>query len=336
MKAFIVESPRQVVVRDVPYKAPGAGELTIQVKRCGICGTDVHIYQGDFISHYPLTPGHEFAGIVHEVGPGITSFVPGDRVAVDPSIFCGECEFCLSGRGNHCEYWAATGDTVDGAMAEYVKVPADTVFSLPDSMTFEQGAFLEPIACVVHGMNQLQLRVGQSVLVFGAGSMGQLLVQALTHAGAGELTVVDVSPEKLALAQQFGATHTVLSKDLATELSHRMGRRGFDVVIDVTGIPSVIQTQFAYLAPKATHMQFGVAPVDATIAIHPFEIYRNDWRLIGSMAINHTYKAALDWTKAGRFFVDPLVSKVLTLDDLPAFFAAGKSADMMKVQITYE
>ncbi len=335
MKAFVVESPRHAVVKEVPYPKPGEGEITVQVKRCGICGTDMHIYQGDFISHYPLTPGHEFSGIVHEVGLGVTVFEKGDRVAVDPSIFCGECEFCLSGRGNHCEHWGATGDTVDGAMAEFVRVPAHTVFSLPDDITFEHGAFLEPIACVVHGMNQLELRVGQSVLLFGAGSMGQLLVQALTHGGAGELTVVDVAPEKLELAKQYGATRGVLSKDIDIELGHRKGRRGFDVVIDVTGIPSVIQTQFAYLAPKGTHMQFGVAPVGAQIAIHPFEIYRNDWRLVGSMAINHTYKAALDWMKAGRFQVDDLVSKVVTLDDLPAFFEHGKSAEMMKVQVTY-
>ena len=335
MKAFIVESPRHGVVREVPYPKPGVGEVTIQVKRCGICGTDIHIFQGDFISHYPLTPGHEFSGIVHEVGLGVTAFAKGDRVAVDPSIFCGECEFCLSGRGNHCEHWGATGDTVDGAMAEFVKVPAHTVFALPDDITFEQGAFLEPIACVVHGMNQLELKVGQSVLLFGAGSMGQLLVQALVHGGAGELTVVDVAPEKLELAKRYGATHGVLAKDLETELGHRKGRRGFDVVIDVTGIPSVIQTQFAYLAPKGTHMQFGVAPVDATVSLHPFAIYRNDWRLVGSMAINHTYKAALYWMKAGRFNVDDLVSKVMALDDLPAFFEQGKTADMMKVQITY-
>ncbi len=336
MKALVVEGPRQVAVREVEYPVPGPDEVTVAVKRCGICGTDAHIYQGDFISHYPLIPGHEFAGVVHEVGANVSGFAPGDRVAVDPSLFCGECEFCLSGRGNHCVQWGAIGDTVDGAMAEYVKVPARTVFHLPDAMTFAQGAFIEPIACVVHGMNQLNLRVGQSVLMFGAGSMGQLLTQALAHAGAGELAIVDVSPAKLELARKNGATEGYLSAELEESLGHRKGHRGFDVVIDATGIPAVIQSEYSYLAPKGTHMQFGVAPTAATIAIRPFDIYRMDWRLIGSMAVNHTYRAALQWMEAGRFRVDPLISQVISLTEAPSFFASGKNPDIMKVQIAFE
>jgi len=336
MLALIVEGPRQVSVQEVPYPTPGPGEVTIAVKRCGICGTDLHIYEGDFISHYPLIPGHEFAGLVHEVGAGVSGFSPGDRVAVDPSLFCGQCEFCLSGRGNHCLRWGATGDTVNGAMAEYVRVPVHTVFHLPPGMSFAQGAFIEPIACVVQGMRQLQLQVGQSVLLFGAGSMGQQLVQALVHAGAGELTVVDVSQPKLNLAQHFGATQGVLSANLEAQLGHRKGHRGFDVVIDVTGIPAVIQSEFEFLAPKGTHMQFGVAPIGASVSIQPFEIYRNEWRLIGSMAVNHTYNAALQWMEAGRFQVDSLISQEILLSELPSFFAQGKSPDIMKVQVTFE
>lgn len=336
MKAFVVDGPRHASVQEVAYPTPGPGEVTVAVMRCGICGTDMHIYEGDFISHYPLIPGHEFAGLVHEVGAGVSDFVPGDRVAVDPSIFCGECEFCLSGRGNHCLRWGATGDTVNGAMAEYVKVPEHTVFHLPADMSFAQGAFIEPIACVVQGMRQLQLQVGQSVLLFGAGSMGQQLVQALVHAGAGELAVVDVSQAKLNLAQSFGATSGVLSKNLSAQLGHRKGHRGFDVVIDVTGIPAVIQSEFEFLAPKGTHLQFGVAPIESSVSIKPFEIYRNEWRLIGSMAVNHTFKAALQWMQAGRIQVEPLLSQEISLADLPSFFAQEKNPDRMKVQLTFE
>jgi 2-desacetyl-2-hydroxyethyl bacteriochlorophyllide A dehydrogenase len=336
MKAVVVEAPKQVVVREVPYPEPDAGEVTIQVKRVGICGTDLHIYQGDFLSSYPLTPGHEFSGVVDKVGAGVSRFRVGDRVAVDPSLFCGKCEFCLSHRGNHCENWGAIGDTTTGAMAEYVKVPEEIVFHLPDHMSFAQGAFIEPVACVVHAMNQLELKVGQHVLLFGAGSMGQLLIQALSHAGAAELAVVDVDETKLEMASKNGATHTYLSKDIGEALKHRTKHRGFDVVIDVTGIPSVIQSQFQYLGPKGTHLQFGVAPIDAEVSIRPFDIYHMDWRLIGSMAVNRTYRAALDWMEAGRFNVEPLVSKVIRIDDVPEFFSAGKAADVMKVQISFE
>lgn len=336
MKALVMESPRNAVVKEVPYPAPGPDEITIQVKRTGICGTDLHIYQGTFMPTYPLIPGHEFAGVVHEVGANVTRFKAGDRVAVDPSLLCGSCDYCLSARGNHCIHWAAIGDTVNGAMAEYVKVPEKNAFHMPEKMTFSEGAFVEPIACVVHGMNQLQLKVGQSVLLFGAGSMGQLLIQALSHAGAGELAVVDVSDNKLEMAIKNGATAGFLSKDIEANLEHRKKHNGFDVVVDATGIPQVIQTQLQYLAPKGTHLQFGVAPQDATISIRPFDIYHMDWKLIGSMAVNHTFKPALDWIAAERFQTTPLVSNVLRLHEVPGFFAAGKAADIMKVQISFE
>lgn len=336
MKALVMESPRKAVIKEVPYPKPGPNEVAIQVKRCGICGTDLHIYNGTFMPKYPLIPGHEFAGVVHEVGEGVTVFKPGDRVAADPTLLCGKCEYCLSGRGNHCVEWKATGDTENGAMAEYVTVPQENVFRLPETMSFAQGAFIEPIACVVHGMNQLDLKVGQSVLLFGAGSMGQLLIQALTHAGAGELAVVDVSPNKLELSLANGATHAYLSSELETKLAGRKRHNGFDAVVDATGIPAIIQSQFQYLAPKGTHLQFGVAPQGAKIEISPFDIYHMDWKLVGSMAINHTYKAAMDWVGAGRFRVDPILSEVIRLEDVPAFFASGKAPDKMKVQISFE
>ncbi|MCL6548444.1 MAG: zinc-dependent alcohol dehydrogenase family protein [Alicyclobacillus sp.] len=336
MKALVVEGPRKAVVKEVPYPKPGAREVTIQVKRVGICGTDFHIYLGEFLSPYPLIPGHEFSGVVHDVGEGVTEFRPGDRVAVDPSLFCGRCEYCLTHRGNHCEQWGAIGDTTDGALAEYVKVPVENVFLLPDNMSFADGAFIEPVACVVHGMNQLQLRVGASVLLFGAGSMGQLLTQALSHAGAGELVVVDVDPVKLELAIQHGATGAVLSRELEERLGHRKGHRGFDVVVDVTGISSVIENEFQFVAPAGTYMQFGVAPQNATVSIKPFDIYHKDMRLVGSMAINHTYKAALDWMKAGRFDVSYLVSSVIPVEELPALLESGKASNVMKVQVSFE
>ncbi len=336
MKAVFVEAPHKVVVRDVPYPEPSSDEVTIQVKRCGICGTDLHIYQGDFLSEYPIIPGHEFSGIIDKVGDGVSHFKLGDRVTVDPSLFCGECEFCLSGRGNHCEFWGAIGNTTSGAMAEFVKVPASIVFHLPDHIPFAEGAFVEPVACVVHGMNQLQLKVGQSVLLFGAGSIGQLLIQALAHSGAAILTVIDVDESKLAMARNYGATHTHLSKDITTVLANKTGRRGFDAVIDVTGIPSIIQSAFDYLGPKGSYLQFGVAPSDAKISINPFNIYHMDWRIIGSMAVNHTFRSALDWMSAGRFNVESLISKTINIDDVPTFFSEGKSSNIMKVQITFE
>ncbi|WAH37962.1 zinc-dependent alcohol dehydrogenase family protein [Alicyclobacillus dauci] len=336
MKALVIEGPKTAVIQEVPYPTPGEKEVTIRVKRCGICGTDFHIYQGEFLSPYPLIPGHEFSGVVEEVGPGVTQFTKGDRVAVDPSLFCGECEFCLTHRGNHCVNWGATGDTVNGALAEFVKVPAQNVFKLSNDLSFAAGAMIEPLACVVHGVNRLELKVGQSVLIFGAGSMGQLLTQALSRAGAGELVVVDVDQSKLDVALAHGATAGYLSQNIDQALSHRVGHAGFDVVIDVTGIPAVIETEFKYVAPTGTFMQFGVAPEKSSVSINPFDVYHKDLRIIGSMAINRTYGAAVNWINAGRFDIDSLISTVVSLEEIPALLEGGKASNVMKIQVSFD
>ena len=214
MKALVFEAPKQAVVKEVPYPKPKAGEVTIKVANVGVCGTDIHIFEGEFISPYPIIPGHEFSGTIHELGEGVSGFQLGERVAADPTLYCGECEFCLTKRTNQCLNWGALGNTVNGSMAEYVAVPARNVVKLPDTMSFAEGAFIEPMACVVHAMNRLDMKVGDRVILFGAGAMGQQLVSSLIQAGASELIVVDVSQSKLDKAVARGASRGILSKDL--------------------------------------------------------------------------------------------------------------------------
>jgi 2-desacetyl-2-hydroxyethyl bacteriochlorophyllide A dehydrogenase len=329
MKALVIEKPHHAVVKEVPYPAPAAGEVTIRVENVGICGTDFHIFEGEYISPYPIIPGHEFSGVIHEVGDGVTGLKPGDRVTADPCIFCGECEYCLSHRGNHCLNWQALGNTRNGTMAEYVNVPARNVVKIPDTMSFEEAAFIEPMACVVHGVNRLDLKAGDRVILFGAGAMGQQLVQAVSHLGASELVVVDVSQKKLDLALQLGATKGVLSGDLRKE-DYPFG---FDAVIDVTGIPKVIEKEFDFLGPTGKYLQFGVTPTDATISINPFKLYQKDWTLLGSMAINYTFLPAFHWVKEGRIQLKPLISKVISLEEVPEFLSKPKDPDLFKVQI---
>ncbi|REK54319.1 MAG: alcohol dehydrogenase [Thermobacillus sp.] len=329
MKALVIEKPNHAVIKEVPYPEPGPGELTVKVERVGICGTDFHIFAGTFLSPYPLIPGHEFSGVVDKVGEGVEGFVPGDRVTADPTLLCGECEYCLTRRGNQCLKWGALGDTTDGAMAEYVKLPARNAVKIPDTMSFAEAAFVEPVACVVHGMNRLDLKMGDRVILFGAGAMGLQLVQAIAAAGASELVVVDVSPNKLQLALGLGATRGVLSGELKPEDFPR----GFDAVVDATGVPAVIERALGFLGPAGKFLQFGVAPQNAEIRINPFKLYHKDWTLIGSMAINHTFLPAFRWVKEKRIKLEPLVSKVITLEETPDFLARPKDPDLLKVQI---
>jgi len=331
VKALVFEKPYQAVVRDFPDPQAGEGEIVIKVHRAGICGTDLHIYEGDYLSNYPIIPGHEFAGTVAEVGAGVKDFAVGDRVAADPNIFCGSCLYCRTHRANQCSNFAAIGVTRHGAMAEYVAVPARTAVKLPDHLTFQQAAMIEPVACVVYALQRLSVRPGDRAILFGAGAMGQQLVQALRSTGVSELAVVDLSDDKLALAMQYGATHPIHANNLEAVLP--AGKRNFDIVVDATGIPKVIEQAISYIGPAGKYLQFGVAPKSATIPLRPFQLFNLDWTLIGSMAIHHSFIPAVQWVATERIAVDPIVTKVIGLQEAAQYFQSARSPRDMKVQI---
>lgn len=331
MRALVIEEPNKAVIKEVEAPIAGPGEVVIQVERVGICGTDIHIYKGEFISPYPIIPGHEFSGIVHEIGEGVTGFQAGDRVTADPSLFCGNCEYCLTHRSNQCVNWNALGNTVNGSMAEYVAVTARNVVKIPDTMSFEEAAFIEPMACIVHALNRLQIQAGNRILLFGAGAMGQLLIQSVVRTGASQLAVVDVSEAKLDMSLKFGATEGILFDQLDTFA--KQNPNGFDIVIDATGIPAVIEKALTFMGPTAKYLQFGVTPEDASIRINPFTLYHKDWTILGSMAINQTFLPAFNWIKGKRLDLTPIVSKVISLEEMPAFLAGPRDSGLMKAQI---
>ncbi len=227
MRAIVLDQPGSFRVAKVPDPTPGPGQIVVKVDACGICGTDLHIMDGEFPpTPYPITPGHEFAGTVVEVSADVRiDLSAGTRVAVDPSLYCGYCRRCRAGRDNLCENWAAIGDTVDGAFAEYVAVPAGNAHRLPDGFDGQLGAMVEPLACAVHGLRRLGPVSGDTVVLTGAGTMGLLLLQLLAHAGAGPVTVVDRVAERLEVARKLGAAQ------VATDIGALDGER-FEIAIE--------------------------------------------------------------------------------------------------------
>jgi 2-desacetyl-2-hydroxyethyl bacteriochlorophyllide A dehydrogenase len=328
MRAVIWEEPGKLSATEAADPAPGHGELIVQVGRCGVCGTDVHIADGEFPpTPYPIIPGHEFAGRVVAVGAGVPpGWREGERVAVDPSLFCGYCPACHAGRGNLCANWNAIGDTVSGAFAEYVAVPAANTYRIPDSVDDAQGALIEPLSCAVHGLRRIGPVTGVDVLLTGAGTMGLLLLQLLRNAGAGSVSVVDRKESRLEAAKAVGAD------GVATDVA-ALDRGPFGVVVDATGAPAAIEAGFGTLDRGGRLLIFGVTSGDATVSLSPFRIYNDEITVLGSMAVLNSFGAAADLMAAGAIDTAPLLGQPFTLAEFPEALASVRAGDGIKIQV---
>jgi 2-desacetyl-2-hydroxyethyl bacteriochlorophyllide A dehydrogenase len=334
MKAIVFPEAEQIAVEFVPDPTCGPDEVVVKVAHSGICGTDIHIYRNEYMSDFPLTPGHEFSGTVVEVGQNVQNIALGARVAIDPNLYCGYCDFCRNDQANHCANWQGIGITHSGGFAEYVNVPAKAAYKLPDSLTETQAAFIEPLACVVWALKRMPVNPAESVLLIGSGPMGLLLVQALRHNGASQITVVDRQPTRLKLAQHFGATQTIIANPEQAKQLKDLAPHGYDVVIDATGVPAAIEGAFQHLKVRGKFLQFGVTPMNAKIQISPYDIFHNDWTIIGSFALCYTFLPAMAWLENGVIDVEPLVSHKLPLSDFAHGFKQFMAGETLKVHLT--
>ncbi len=310
MRAVVVHGPGRATVAQVPVPVPGHGELLIRVRACGLCGTDVHLYRGAYIGHYPLTPGHEAAGEVVAVGPGVQNFSPGDRVAIEPNISCGTCSFCLTNQQNFCANWSAVGVTRPGALAEYVLAPACNCFHI-GALSYEEAAFMEPLSCVLHGLEQVGVPAGERVLIFGAGPIGLLLLQVVVSMGATALTVVERTPRRMNMAAHLGAR---TFPTITSELNALGGADEFDLVIEATGAPALVPEAIRLARKGGRVLLFGVPPAESTAVIEPFQVFRKGLRIVGSYTSRRNSLAALRLLKASRVHTSELVTHRLPLE----------------------
>ncbi len=338
MRAVIIDKPGNVRIGTAPDPTPGVGELVIRVGACGICGTDLHIAEGEFPpTPYPIVPGHEFAGEVVAVGADVPKGIGGKdtivrvgtRVAVDPSLFCGHCDFCRTGHGNLCLNWGAIGDTVDGAFAEYVKVPAANAYVLPDNMSFRSAALIEPTSCAVHGLHRLNPRSGDTFLIVGAGTMGLLLMQLALHGGASRVAMVDLNTQRLERAKTFGAQRTYTDVKQALEEEPL----GFDCVVDATGVAKAIEGALPAVKRGGKFMVFGVAPQEARVPISPFSVYNDEITIVGSMAVLFSFEQALDLISSNIINTEAMLTSALPLEDFPKALDMVRRGEGVKTQI---
>ena len=318
MKAAQLLKPGSATVINAPEPIVSANDVLIQVRAAGICGTDLHIFKGEYEATYPLIPGHEFSGEVVAVGANVTNFKVGDRVTADPNIPCNKCDYCKRNEPNQCRDLRAIGVTRDGGFAEYVVAPEGNVFHIGD-MSYSAAALIEPLACVVWGLKQVEVQPGDSALVIGAGPMGLLVAQSLKSAGASQVAVTDVVAWRLEMAERLGASAVVVADASQASKLKALAPDGFEIVVDATGIPAVLESTFAYVKPRGKVWVFGVTPVGTYVKFPAYEVFRRDLKIIGSFAVNRTFPQSIALIKSGAVQVEPLISHQLPLDD----FARG-------------
>jgi D-arabinitol dehydrogenase (NADP+) len=337
MLAAQILSPHQTRVTDLQEPTLKNDDVLIEIKRAGICGTDLHIWDGSYaLANYPVVPGHEFAGVIAAVGNKVTRFKTGDRVTADPNLPCNTCEFCKRGQFNQCLRLGAVGVTRDGAFATYVAVPESSVYAIGD-MSFAQAALIEPLACVAWGMKQVVVQPGDNVLIFGAGPMGCLMLQAVKSAGAASVVMVDKEDWRLELAKQLGASQIFNAAELKADTFKDFAPHGFHIVADATGVPKVIEQTFSYVRPGGKIWIFGVANSDAKASFSPYDVFRKDLKMIGSFALNKTFPESIAMIQSGAVKVESLISHQLGLEQFAeGLELAAKSPTRMKVQFATE
>jgi 2-desacetyl-2-hydroxyethyl bacteriochlorophyllide A dehydrogenase len=304
INALQITKPHElkIVTLELPHLKPG--EVLIKVMASGICGTDVHILEGEYLGTYPVVPGHEFSGIVEKVGPGVSRIKLGDRVAVEPNIACDNCSYCLNNQQNFCENWQAIGVTLPGGMAEYVIVPEKAVFSIGD-LEFEEGAFVEPLSCVLHGLQKTSIRLADKVVIIGAGPIGLLLLQAVKVQGAQSVTMVESDDARAEAAQALGADQVCQSLD-------DLPKDAFEVVIDATGVIPVMMRAPEFSKKGGKILLFGVPP-KTTVALDAFTLFVKGLTILTSYtSVRNSYQA-IDLLRSKRINVRSLISHRLTL-----------------------
>ncbi|MDQ1256863.1 MAG: L-iditol 2-dehydrogenase [Candidatus Hydrogenedentes bacterium] len=339
MKALVLEEYRKLVYKDVPIPEIGMDDVLVKVHACGICGSDVHGYDGRTGRRIPpIVMGHEAAGVVEETGPGVTRFKPGDRVTFDSTVYCGTCGFCRQGRINLCDRRRVLGVSCadyrrDGAFAEYVAVPERIVYPLPDAMTFAQAAMVEAVSIAVHAVARTKIALNDTAVVVGAGMIGLLVIQAARAAGCGRIVALDVDADKLALAERLGATDTVrvsVSDPVHAVLSMTDGR-GADVVFEAVGVEESVAAALACVRKGGQVTLVGnLAP---SVAFPLQSAVTREITLNGSCASSGEYPACLDLIARGTVNVDALISAVAPLSEGAAWFERlyAREPGLMKV-----
>ena len=320
MKALFLEDVGKLALRDIEKPVPKADELLIRIEACGICGTDRHLFLGEFPSKPPVTPGHEFVGVIEAVGRDVTDFEPGMRVTGDPNIACGHCAECQRGRVNLCANLQAIGIHRNGGFADYAVLPHKQAHLLPSSLNPLHGAFCEPLACCLHGVDLAKLKAGSSAIIIGGGVIGLLVVQLARLAGATDVVLITRNVEKRQLSEKLGATATLdpsSGGDVVEQVTGSSGLLpgGADVVFECAGLRQTVE-EAPFLARRGgMAIILGVLPQGEKAEIEPFDLLFREVALVTSFLNPFTHRRAAELIASGMIVVKPLISRTIGLEE---------------------
>jgi L-iditol 2-dehydrogenase len=337
MRAMVLFQYKRLDVREVPEPAVGERDVLVRVRACGICGSDVHGYDGSSGRRIPpVVMGHEAAGVVERVGPGVAGLAPGARVTFDSTVSCGRCDYCRQGRSNLCDRRTILGVSCaefrrEGAYAEYVSVPEHIVYPLPDEVSLEQAAMVEPISVAVHAVARAPMPARTAVVV-GTGTIGLLVVQALRAAGTRRVLAVDVDEGKLALARKLGADVGLnpAAVDVPAEV-RRLTEGGADVAMECVGATAPIKTAVASVRKGGSVVLVG--NISPAIELPLQQVVAGELTLLGTAASSGEYPRSIELLRSGAVDVRPLITATVPLEEGPRMFERLYAAEpgLMKV-----
>jgi len=337
MKAARFYEKHKLIIDEVPCKEPNDNEVLIRVHYCGICGTDVHIYEGEKGSAEVTPPsilGHELSGQVVNVGKNVKKVKAGDRVSVDPNDYCGKCYHCTNGRKHLCRSMVGIGTVADGGFAEYITAPEHLVYKFPDTISYEAAAMIEPISCCLHGINMTDIHLGDTVMIVGTGNIGLIMTQMVKYMGAAEIIAVEPSEVRRKRAIALGATIAIdpMNDDTDKILSDNH-IDNIDAVIDCAGRISTAEYSVKYAGKGATVMLFGLTGPDDEIRVKPFDLFKKELIIKASFVNPDSFDKSIRLLSSGIVKVDSIITDIVDMKDIQSVFENKTYAKDGKVLI---
>lgn len=337
MRCAVLTEPGNLLLEEQPIPIPGPGAVLVKVAYCGICGTDLLIYEGKFPTHFPYSPGHEYSGIIAGLGLGVERFRLGEPVAIDPNYACGHCHFCHQGKPNLCENLKVKVKS-NGGFADFVALPEQMVHPLPASLSLKHAVLAESLSCVLHALDRAAVKDRDSVVILGAGTLGLLLLQLVRRATNDVIIVTEPKAVKREVARQLGADIIIDSsiQNVATIVqNHTQGYKA-DIVFDSAGLPQTVKSAFQIVKRGGTIILLGICPEGVEISISPSQISREELTVHGVFLNPHTFSRALEILAQGAANAEKLITHLLPLEKLEEGFRLHKSGESIKTVIVLD